>query len=183
MPSFDYEAFMQAMAVIWCASLTFRLDSVAAATGKTVGLDTVEAATLACYERGTTLTASDYLTAQSVFNRVSRACGEFFQSIDVLLTPTTDGPAPLIGTLNQNAPGFDADSWFANVFGYAPFTALFNVTGQPAMSVPLAQSADGLPMGMQFVAPYGDESTLFRLAGQLEEARPWSARRPRALAT
>ena len=183
MPSFDYEAYMQAMTVIWCASLTFRLDAVAAATGRTIGPDTVEAATLTCYERGTALTASDYLTAQSVFNRVSRACGEFFESVDVLLTPTADGPAPLIGTLDQNTDGFDAGGWFAQVFGYAPFTALFNVTGQPAMSVPLAESADGLPIGMQFVAPYGDEATLFRLAGQLEEARPWSGRRPRVLTT
>ncbi len=178
MPSFDYDGYMQALTVIWCASLTFRLDAVAAATGRTISPDTVEAATLACYQRGTTLRASEYLTAQSLFNRVSRACGQFFQSVDVLLTPTTAGPAPPIGTLDQNAPGIDADGWFARIFGYAPFTALFNVTGQPAMSVPLAQSADGLPIGMQFVARYGDEATLFRLAAQLEEARPWSARQP-----
>mgnify|MGYP003445979858 FL=1 len=65
----------------------------------------------------------------------------------------------------------------ARMFDYIPFTPLFNVTGQPAMSVPLHWSDAGLPIGMQFVARLGDDATLFRLAGQLERARPWFDRR------
>jgi amidase len=63
-------------------------------------------------------------------------------------------------------------------FDYMPFTPLFNATGQPAMSVPLHWNAAGLPIGMQFAARLGDEATLFRLAGQLEQARPWFDRVP-----
>ena len=68
------------------------------------------------------------------------------------------------------------------VYAYIPWTPVFNVTGQPAMSVPLHWSADGLPIGTHFVGRYGDEATLFRLAGQLERARPWAARRPKVCA-
>jgi amidase len=73
--------------------------------------------------------------------------------------------------------------WLVKVFALIPFTALFNVTGQPAMSLPLAQSREGLPIGLQFVARYGDEATLFRLAAQLEQALPWASRRLGVLAT
>ena len=61
---------------------------------------------------------------------------------------------------------------------YVPGTALFNMSGQPSMSVPLAWSKSGLPLGMMFSARFGDEATLFRLAAQLEQERPWKNRKP-----
>ena len=72
----------------------------------------------------------------------------------------------------------DADSYLALIGRYVPYPALFNMSGQPSMSVPLAWSKDGLPLGMMFSARFGDEATLLRLAGQLEQARPWKDRRP-----
>ena len=87
-------------------------------------------------------------------------------------------PALPLGSINQNAPDLDAPGWSATIFAFAPFTAAFNVTGQPAMSVPLYQSKAGLPVGIQFVGRYGDEATLLRRAGQLERALPWADRRP-----
>ncbi len=70
------------------------------------------------------------------------------------------------------------DETARKVFGFIPYTPLFNVTGQPAMSMPLYWNADGLPIGTQFVGRFGDEATLFRIAGQVERARPWAHRIP-----
>ena len=115
----------------------------------------------------------------------------------MLLTPTLAQPplphgalkpTPVEAALLQAVGRLDA-GWFMRVTGLArellkkpltfiPYTPLFNVTGQPAMSLPLHWNAAGLPIGMQFVARMGDEATLFRLAGQLEQARPWFDRAP-----
>ncbi len=70
------------------------------------------------------------------------------------------------------------DAEIAKVFEFIPYTPLANITGQPAMSVPLHWNADGLPIGVHFAARHGDEATLFRLAAQLEQARPWAGKRP-----
>lgn len=177
--SFDYEPYLDATITIWTTSLSFRLDGVAAARGRRVDADTVEAATLASYEHGKSKSSDDYLQAQSMLNRMARSVAPFWDRYDVLLTPTMAGAAPPLGASDQNDPRFDVRSWFEHVFGViAPFTAPFNSTGQPAMSVPLAEDEAGRPVGMQFVGRFGDDATLFRLAGQLQEARPWADRLP-----
>ena len=103
---------------------------------------------------------------------------KWFEKFDVLLLPTL-GCAPLeIGSLKAGFGDIDA---LAKKFGdYAPNTQLFNVSGQPAMSVPLATSDDGIPIGIQFAARPAEDALLFRLAGQLERAQPWAQRRPPA---
>jgi amidase len=96
--------------------------------------------------------------------------------VDVLLTPVMGTAPPRIGHIDPvRLEPAEVNRRQARAF---PFTPPFNTTGQPGMSVPLAWSADGLPIGMQFIGRYGDEATLFQLAGQLEEARPWRDRRP-----
>ena len=100
-----------------------------------------------------------------------------FEDYDVYLTPVMGTPPPEIGHIDPvNLEPREVQRRQAVVF---PFTPPFNFTGQPAMSVPLAWSSDGLPLGMQFVGRYADEATLFRLAAQLEQARPWIDRKPR----
>jgi len=141
---------------------------------------------------GKELCASDLSKSLNLIQRAARQIGEFFERFDVLLTPVLAAP-PLVAGASQikgfqlmamkflgrlNAGGvinrFSGIDVFADqVFEFAAYTPLFNATGHPAMSVPLCWNDKGLPIGMQFVGRYGDEATLFRLAGQLEKARPW----------
>ena len=101
-----------------------------------------------------------------------------FETNDLFLTPTIAQPPLILGTLNQNEAGVDAWEWTRRVFDWVPFTPLFNSTGQPAISLPLHWSQDGLPIGMQFAASLNDEATLLRLAAQLEMAKPWKDKTP-----
>jgi Asp-tRNA(Asn)/Glu-tRNA(Gln) amidotransferase A subunit family amidase len=107
-------------------------------------------------------------------HRAGRRSAAFFANYDVLVTPTMAiTPRPL-GVMNTLKP-----AELGNTIARAvAFTALWNATGQPAMSVPLHWTAEGLPVGVQFVGRFGDEALLFRLAAQLEEAAPWGAKRP-----
>src|SRR5205814_8913879 len=91
---------------------------------------------------------------------------------DLLLTPTLGGPPPRIGEL------LNPDGGAARVAELVPYTTHFNVTGQPAISLPLAWNGDGLPIGVQLAAAYGREDLLIRVGAQLEQARPWAGRRP-----
>jgi amidase len=177
-PRYDWDAFLENVNVIWGAFGVASIDFASAMTGRKPGPDNLEAVTLASYEDGKRYSAIDLLNAMTHCNLVSRQVGPFFEKVDVLVTPTiARQPAPL-GELNQNREGMTAIEWTRQVFSYVPFTPLFNVTGQPAISLPLHWSADGLPVGVQIAGRFGDEATLLRLAAQLEQARPWAAKRP-----
>ncbi len=174
-PRFDFGAFLEATHVIWAAFVAHGVEGVAAMTGRKPSPDNLEATTLQCWEDGRRMSAQDLLSALDVNNVISRQVAGFFQEVDVLLTPTiSELPLPL-GRMNANDPTLSAREWTAQVFTYAAFTGLFNTTGQPAISLPLHRGANDLPVGMQFVGRWGDEATLFRLAGQLEQAAPWPA--------
>jgi len=177
-PRYDWDAFLENVNVIWGAFGVASIDFASAMTGRKPGPDNLEAVTLASYEDGKRYSAIDLLNAMTHCNLVSRQVGPFFEKVEVLVTPTiARQPAPL-GELNQNREGMSAMEWTRQVFSYVPFTPLFNVTGQPAISLPLHWSTDGLPVGVQIAGRFGDEATLLRLAAQLEQARPWAAKRP-----
>jgi amidase len=177
-PTYDVEGFMAATVCIWSANVAHIIEAGAAAVGRTPSEQNLEATSWATYRYGNSLKASELLQALDVYARVSRMVGQFFQNYDLLLTPTIAHlPAPL-GELNANAPGVTAEQWTMQLFTYTPFTLLYNVTGQPAMSVPLAWSREGLPIGMQFAGRFAAEAKLFRLAAQLEQARPWKDKLP-----
>jgi amidase len=126
--------------------------------------------------RARELSALDLIAGLDAQNRLTRAAGAFFTAYDLLVTPTLARlPAPH-GALGHSAE--TVEGHLRAEFDYGPFTALFNISGQPAVSLPLAQSRDGLPIGVQLVAAYGREDLLFRLAARLEEAVPWHGRVP-----
>ena len=137
--------------------------------------DDFEPFILSMAERGRALSAAEYLLTVQDGQRASRDVARFFQQYDVWLTPTLGTPPPPLGTFAYS-PDNDPFEHRRKMAGFSPFTYIFNVTGQPAASVPLHWNDDGLPIGVHLAARYGDESTIFRLAAQMEEARPWAPR-------
>ena len=146
---------------------------------------------------GHATSAFDFVKAKSMWGDASRVMGGFHEKYDLYLTPTLAQPPVKIGELKAK-PSERAVLKVINALrlghlvklsgaveklglenlSRTPFTQLANFTGQPAMSVPLWQTSDGLPCGMHFMAPFGDEATLFRLAAQLEKEKPWFDRTP-----
>ncbi len=175
-PAIDEEARGAAMRIIVCAHTRATLELRGQALGREPRPEDVETSTWAAAEYGRQVTASDYAKAIRVLHQVGRVVGRFFSRYDVLLTPTMCRPPHKLGVLAQS--GNDPHAYLEAILGTIAFTSPFNTTGSPAMSVPLHWSRDGLPVGVQFAAGFGAEATLFRLAAQLEKARPWAERRP-----
>ncbi len=119
--------------------------------------------------------AEDLYVARATFDRVGRIIDEFLATYDLILSPTTAVPPPLLGELSLDQP---FEKFVPAAINASPFTSVFNMSGHPAMSVPLFWNADGLPVGTQFAGRFGDELTLLQLATQLEDAAPWAGRRP-----
>ncbi len=173
-PQYDAAALQHGFAQVFAANT---MANVARATGGPMpARELVEPLTYALAERGRSIDAPQYILALQSLHRQSRAIAAFFEPQDVWLTPTLATPPTPIGHFDIRSS--DVDRWIAQLEAYLPFTYLFNITGQPAMSVPLWWNTQGVPIGCQFAARYGDEKTLFRLAGQLERAQPWFHRRP-----
>jgi amidase len=146
-------------------------------------------------QAGRAFRADELAVAVHEIRATGRAVAEFFGTFDLLLTPTLGSPPLEIGALdpkpadlavlaalralpNSTALRKVLDTLADRAFEFAAFTPIANATGQPAMSVPLYWNAAGLPIGVHFMGRYGEEGTLFRLAAQLEQARPWGRKRP-----
>lgn len=166
----------EAFITIWAAGVPWGIDGIGRLTGLQPSPDKFEPLTWALYEQGRQTTAGDYLIAVTALQQMSRTVAGFFQRYDLWLTPTLASPPPKLG--HFDATPDNPMAGFERAIEYVPFTPLQNATGQPAMSVPLYWTDDGLPVGVHFAARFGDEATLFRLAAQLEEARPWAGKRP-----
>ncbi|MFJ7629258.1 amidase [Streptomyces sp. NPDC097595] len=174
-----WEEYVLANAHLFTANLAATVDELAAAFGRPIDSSTLEPATLAGYHYGQRVSGAQFVAALTIRNSVSRSLARHFDTYDILLTPTVPELPPPLGAYAESAQTLDGLGWIDTVFDRSPFTMPFNMAGTPAMSVPLTADAEtGLPIGMQFAAGYGLESRLFRLAGQLEQASPWSGRIP-----
>jgi len=175
-PQIDDARWRQATRVIVAANVAASLEARAAALGQTLAESQVERMTWDRVADARTFSATDYAAAMRVVHAVGRVVARFMQRYDIILSPTMCAPPWPLGVLDMMTT--DANAYLRAVFASIGFTSLFNSSGNPAMSVPLAWSSSGLPLGVQFAARFGEEGTLFRLAARLEAARPWAGRRP-----
>jgi amidase len=175
-PEVDGRRMGRAFTILWTAGAAWSASSWELRLGETAKPGDLEPLTAALVERSAAITAADYLMAMQEVQEQSRNAARFHETHDLWLTPTLAEPPVPLGTFAS--PAEDPMSSARRMSAFAPFTHVANITGQPAMSVPLHWTASGLPVGVQFTARFGDEAMLFRLAAQLEQARPWSGRRP-----
>ncbi len=170
----DDGALLETFTTVMLSALRAEIAEVEAIIGRPVTAADMEPGTWANYEAGAAIDAGGYVGSLKKMQAWTRRVIAWWldDGFDLLLTPTLSEPPPVLGDLTDPATGG------SRLLPFVIFTAPFNVTGQPAMSVPLATSPTGLPVGVQLVgAPYR-EDLLFRVAGQLEQARPWADRRP-----
>jgi amidase len=196
-PQIDGQAFSIAFLTIVAAEVRADMELAAKVSKGKLSLANFEVSTYSMGLFGKALSAADYANAARYLQTAAREVGRFFEPYDVLLTPTLSQPPVAIGALQMSGGELTLSTligrldagWLLNALGvikpvaaqtfqFVPYTPVFNVTGQPAMSVPLHWNEAGLPIGMHFVGRLGDEATLFRLAGQLERAQPWFDRAP-----
>lgn len=177
-PRFDYEPYFHAIATSWTAGFDRWVDRYAEALDRPVDSSTLEPVTLQLYEAAKQVRRADVERAEASLRDVRRDVLRFFEGIDVLLTPTLLRPPEPLGRYSQMTAHPDPESFFRLCEETGAMLPVFNVTGQPAISLPLAWSDDGLPLGMQLAAGLGGEATLLRIAAVLEEAIPWRERIP-----
>jgi len=197
-PMLDGQLFAKSFLIVIGAYTWASIQAGERAVGRRAKRKDFESKTWLAHLMGSAFSAGEYVAAMQNLHRITRPVHELAEEVDVLLHPAVSQP-PLelgfvdqggfMGTLERHAGHLapkallraDAvlDQASAQSFAFTPWTPIFNVTGQPSMSVPLCTSREGLPMGMMFTSRLGDEATLLRLAGQLEEARPWRDKRPK----
>jgi amidase len=196
-PRVDADVFTVAFLTMVAAELGADLEYCAHLLGRRARRAELEPATWALGLLADAFSAREYATALRTLERVGRTVGLFFEDHDLLLTPTLASPPPPVGSLGPKPGQLRAlkllgaagsgrvvraagmlDEAAKDAFAFIPWTPVFNVTGHPAMSVPLCWNAEGLPVGVHLVGRFGAEDVLFRLAGQLERSRPWMDRLP-----
>jgi Asp-tRNA(Asn)/Glu-tRNA(Gln) amidotransferase A subunit family amidase len=172
----DAAAFGSAAQIVIAANLRAELVDRAAALGRELTADDVEPGTYELAAAARRADASEYARSIVTLHAVGRQVARFLERYDVILTPTLATPPLELGRLALTNTDFGRLT--QDITATVGFTQVFNAAGNPAMSVPLHWNAEGLPIGVQFAGRFGDEATLFRLAGQIESARPWFDRRP-----
>ncbi|WP_319633534.1 amidase [Pelagibius marinus] len=175
-PEVDHAKLREAMVTIVAANMADTLSPGNPWRPEGARREDVETQTWIFAERGRQVSSAQYLRAVTAVREIGFGLARFFQRFDVLLTPTMAAPPPRIGLLDTMVDDFDA--FGRKVQPYVAFTQMFNMSGQPAASLPLHWTPEGLPVGVQIAGRVGEEATLLALAAQFEQARPWFDRRP-----
>jgi len=174
-PPIDRAAVVPTFLTLAAANTVVNLASHPSA-GRPAHEGEVERITWLTAKMGEAISAADYVRATQTAHRLGRQMAAFHTQWDVLLTPGLSSAAVKLGWLDMMME--DVHEYWHRVFTFSPFTVWFNLTGQPALMLPLDQTPDGMPLAVQLAARFGDEATLIRLGAQLESAKPWFARKP-----
>jgi amidase len=163
-------------ALVWLIAIAEEIDYYRAHVGRDPQPEELEALTWAGIALGKRTNAVDYVRARRALTAATRDMAEAFAGFDSLLLPSTSALPVRTGQIDGRTCAFDFDRWNQDSYSYAPYTELFNVTGQPAISLPLAISREGLPIGVQLAAPLGADAALLSLASWFEREQPWESR-------
>ena len=173
----NFSTFGDVFLTIWAVLLEAELKSIQNLLKITITEDMVESFTWDLFNYGKQFSGGDYLNAVSFCQQMTEEVTKFYKNYDLWLTPTLGEPPVPLGTFNHQK-GKTIMDIINPIIKFIPYEAICNVTGQPAISIPLYWNAKNIPIGAQFIGKFGDESTLFNIAGQLEEIRPWKSRIP-----
>ncbi|MGH7925005.1 MAG: amidase [Candidatus Binatus sp.] len=176
MPQLNYQMLAQFFDIVYTAGVALSIEGARMMTGAEPTADKFQTFTWNMYQKGAKVSASQYMIAQVMLQQASRQFAAFFESHDLFLTPTLGQPPLRIGAIDFMSP--NTTLLDQTLTDFAIPCPVYNITGQPAISLPLHWNQEGIPIGAMFGARYGDETTLIQLAGQLEQAQPWIKRKP-----
>lgn len=170
-------AFIEAFARVFACGVASNIEAILKAVGPPHTVGDLEPLNRYMYEVGNAHSIPEYMADIALMQKMTRDIARFFATYTLWLTPAVTEPPMPLGSfkVTEQQP---AQTVYERIFAFIPFTPIANATGQPAMSVPLYWNREQLPVGVHFTGRYGDEATLFRLAAQLEQARPWRTRKP-----
>ena len=171
------EGYVANFVTVWIAGTANEVETWGRLAGRELDIEQLEPLSRQMYDMSLEMSATDYLRSLDWLYDYSRQIVAMWEGIDVLLTPTLATPPIEIGALEPKE-GEPPIQMLMNSAGFVPFTPVWNVTGQPAISLPLHQTEAGLPVGVQLVGPPAGEELLLSLSAQIEESAPWADRRP-----
>jgi amidase len=180
-PPVQFEQLMEMFTDLWAAMVSTGVMYGELVSGQKATLDNIEPLTMVLHERALATASSNYMRSLMILQRVARRAVEWSMQWDAVLTPALAKRPLRIGELDTGAPDpmatFDASSHFT------PYTPFVNVTGQPAISLPMYEGDDGLPLAVQLIGPPVSEGVLLSVAAQLEAEQRWDLRRPAGAAS
>ncbi|MFB9971089.1 amidase [Pseudoroseomonas cervicalis] len=173
LPKVDFRAAFAAQTLCYVSNFTQTINTMLAPLGlDRPPEDKVEPINIRLWEAGRDIAYAERYRMQAAFNATSRGFGEFFEEWDIILTPITALPTPLIGTTEYLTTSDNPDvwDWFENLWRNFAYTPLTNLCGIPGLSLPLGRQDDGLPLGLHFQARQANDGLLLQLAAQIERA-------------